>query len=636
MPRYIFNIEGQPHVFEGPNQAATAEFARQWAATAGRPGYEDGERAADPLTGYGMTAARAIPGLTELGAGYSAALRSAADLAAGRRVQFGARWNQARGEQQGVVDRFQSQHPLASANATGLGAIAPAVMSLPLAASGAAPSLIASGTRTVPALVRGAIGGGARNALTGAAVAGTYGLSRPGTLNQRAAAAAGAIPGGAVAGAVVPAALEGLGGLALARAARSRGSEPIAGLVAHTDAQQPIARLAGPADGQNPIAERAAPGDGQASIASPAAADGQEPIAAPAAPPSVQEPIARLVVDHIPYSPRVGQQVGVGSQGENVVPLSDEFLLSHQQRQASLADLPEAQKDEYQSAVDTLILDPYIDDPDQGGHNADQVASIRAQLSALAEQHRQPGGMGARVADALDGANEDFTTMVNRYQPEIAKQLGIEKAVGPAPDGPVDAADDLKSSGSAPPAPGGVVSFERYVKGSPSYDPLPPWLEDYFSDLEGPERDLALAHMRKHSGAYDNSEPDGLPTEPGNGDPPSPSGDDAPVPDDLAKWMQSAANDNNAWRLPVVAGRRDIIPFNAGPRDIVPYNARPQDTVPFNAMVPKYLAWHSVAPTPRSAGPSLFQRLVPNAMMPAAAAAAGAGSTLWNGQPTQP
>ena len=615
MPRYIFTIDGQPHVFEGPNPQATAQFARQWAATAGRPGYDDGQRAADPLTGYGMTAARAIPGLTELGAGYSAALRSAADLAAGRPAQFGARWNQARGEQQGVVDRFQAQHPIASSNATALGTIAPAAVSLPMAASRVAAPLLVSGSRTVPALIRGAIAGGARNALTGAAVAGTYGLSQPGTLNQRAASAAGAIPGGAVAGAVVPAALEGLGGLALARAARARGSEPIARLVARADDQEPIARLPAPAGGQEPVARLAAP------------ADGQEPTAEPAAPADGQAPIMRLVVDHIPYSPRLGQQVGIGSHGENVVPLSDEFMLGHTQRQASLADLSEEQKHEYQSAVDTLILDPYIDDPDEGGHNADQVASIRAQLSALAEQHRQPGGMGSRVADALDGANDDFTTMVNRYQPEIARKLGIENAVGPAPDVPIDAAEDLKRSGSAPPAPGGVVSFERYVKGSPRDDQLPPELLDYFRDLEGDERDRALAHMRMHSAADDNIVPDSPPTGAGIGIPPPPSGDDTPVPDDLEEWMQSAANDNNGSRLPVVAARRDIIPFNAGPRNIVPYNAGPRDIVPFNAMVPN-LDWHAVA------GP--FQRLVPNAMMPAAAAAAGAGSTLRNGQPTQP
>ena len=216
MPQYVFNIAGQPHVFEGPDPATTERFARQWAATAGRPGYADGQRQAGPVTGYGTTMARAIPGLTELGAGYSAALRSGDDLLHGRPADFGARWNQARGEQQGVVDQFRADHPIAANTAGALGGFAPVAATLGV---GAPAGAVAAPAAAAPSLASRMAAAGARNALTGAAVAGTYGLAEPGDLRQRAASAVAAMPGGALLGMAIPPSMEGIG--AAGRAAMS-------------------------------------------------------------------------------------------------------------------------------------------------------------------------------------------------------------------------------------------------------------------------------------------------------------------------------------------------------------------------------------------------------------------------------
>ncbi len=118
---------------------------------------------------------------------------------------------------------------------------------------------------------------------------------------------------------------------------------------------------------------------------------------------------------------------GLNAAMERVVPLSDAFNAAHEGRLAALADAPEDVQDAYHEAVTNLVFDPYFDDPDFRGHTADQVMEVRRELQALSGHHRA-GGLGGRLADALDSANEDFRTMVNQQQPDMGVALGLADA----------------------------------------------------------------------------------------------------------------------------------------------------------------------------------------------------------------
>ena len=162
-------------------------------------------------TGYLTTAARAVPFLTEAGAGFSAGVRSLDDLLSGRTPDPAANWTRARAEQQGVVDLFQREHPVWSNNATGLGTVAPMVLgglgagrvarSVTSLAPAAVSNLEAVGSRAV---AKKALATTARNAFTGAGVGALYGAARPGDSQQRAQYALDALAPGALWGAAVP------------------------------------------------------------------------------------------------------------------------------------------------------------------------------------------------------------------------------------------------------------------------------------------------------------------------------------------------------------------------------------------------------------------------------------------------
>ena len=223
MPTFTIQApDGRKITIQAADQATALRGAQQW-ATANPARGSSPQGATDPITGYLTTAARAVPGLTELGAGYSAALRSADDLVNGRKLDFGGRFNQARAEQQGTVDQFQAQHPFASANATGLGTVAPAAIAagpaLARAAATVAPRVVARGI--VPATGR-ALATGARNAATGAAVGSVYGFAQPGDLQQRTQNAFAAMGPGAAAGVAAPIVLGAGGKLAGAGASGAR------------------------------------------------------------------------------------------------------------------------------------------------------------------------------------------------------------------------------------------------------------------------------------------------------------------------------------------------------------------------------------------------------------------------------
>ncbi|HSZ51345.1 MAG TPA: hypothetical protein VK801_07225, partial [Caulobacteraceae bacterium] len=168
------------------------------------------------VTGYLTTAARAVPFLTEAGAGYSADVRSLDDLISGRAPHFEANWARARAEQQAIVDAYQRAHPFLSNNAQALGTVAPmglgslgagrAAQAISRIAPAAAPKV---GIAAANANALRALRSVARNAFMGAGAGAVYGAARPGDPQQRAQYAAEALAPGAVWGAGVPLGVEG-------------------------------------------------------------------------------------------------------------------------------------------------------------------------------------------------------------------------------------------------------------------------------------------------------------------------------------------------------------------------------------------------------------------------------------------
>lgn len=160
----------------------------------------------DPITGALTTAFRAIPGVTELGAAYSAALHSGADLLAGKPTNFGDNFNAARSDQNAEVGQFQSNHPVLSNLASATGMTADTIPFLGGGVAAAAPRLTFRNlAANAPRLATAA----AKNAVGSAAIGAGYAFSQPGTLDQRSQSAVDAMLPSAVLGAAAPAAIEG-------------------------------------------------------------------------------------------------------------------------------------------------------------------------------------------------------------------------------------------------------------------------------------------------------------------------------------------------------------------------------------------------------------------------------------------
>jgi len=214
-----------------PDMAASYEAAARQGIVNDPYAAARAEGRGQPVTGYLTTAARAIPGVTELGAGWSAALRSADDLASGRAPDFGARYSQARAQQQGLVDQFRADHPIASNNAAALGLVAPTAATLPMGAAPAAARLVAPvASRSLGALAGRVAAGAARNAFTGGVVGATYGFGQGESLQEREAnAARGVLPGAAM-GVAAPMAVGAARGLLALRRPLTVPPPPVAGL----------------------------------------------------------------------------------------------------------------------------------------------------------------------------------------------------------------------------------------------------------------------------------------------------------------------------------------------------------------------------------------------------------------------
>jgi hypothetical protein len=168
----------------------------------------------DQLTAVAQRLASGVPFLPEMGAAWSAGLRSLDDLSSGRGSDFGQRWNEARAQQRAYADEFQREHPVAGNLLGALGMASPAAL-VPAPARVARPVLRPAAGSMASALRRAA-GSLGQNATAGALAGAAYGFSAPGTLEQRAGNARNAFTPGAVGGALGPLALGGLGRAAAA------------------------------------------------------------------------------------------------------------------------------------------------------------------------------------------------------------------------------------------------------------------------------------------------------------------------------------------------------------------------------------------------------------------------------------
>lgn len=167
--------------------------------------------------GYGgaMTVERAIPFLTEAGAGLTAGLDTASDALKGRKADFGKNWTKERAFQQAEVDAFKSDHPNLSTTATAVGNTAPIAAALLSGGLTEAPTLAAE----APSAARGVAGflqkvglKTARRATVGAGAGYVGGASQPGTLRDRAQGGNRGAAVGAVAGTILPPVLDAAGG----------------------------------------------------------------------------------------------------------------------------------------------------------------------------------------------------------------------------------------------------------------------------------------------------------------------------------------------------------------------------------------------------------------------------------------
>jgi hypothetical protein len=154
--------------------------------------------------GASLSFTGSIPFLNEGGAALAAGAGALGNMMNNRPADFGGQWTRARALQQGYMDQFGADHPIAT---TGLrtaglaGQVAAAVGTG--GASEAASGATAAGTGLAASARRLALSG-ARNATLGGGVAAVNAAAQPGTLRQRAQAADNAFLPGAAVGAAVP------------------------------------------------------------------------------------------------------------------------------------------------------------------------------------------------------------------------------------------------------------------------------------------------------------------------------------------------------------------------------------------------------------------------------------------------
>ncbi len=388
MPRFAIAINGQNHVFEGPNADAATRFAQQW-AKANPQAVNPGRPGDSTLGGYVDTFNRAVPGLSEMGAGLAAGGGVLDDLMAGRPADFGARWSQARAHQQSQIDQLRNNHPIAANMTTGLGLAAPLAAALATGGTAAAPLVAENGALGLRAAATRLAANTGRNAFTGAAVGGVYGASQPGTLSQRFSAANQNMLPGAVAGVAAP---------ALVGATRAG----LAGVRALTDNPNAIPSalaLVGGAIQRLPTSEDALYN------ASVNGIDGVNRAAA---------------TRRIPWD---ANERLLDMPRSIVAAPDDEFAATDRLQNDRVFKMHPDLIEHFQDHARDYVVSPITDDPDFKGYTGFQVAGIRSRLSDLSDHYRPQGQRGERLANEIDQMNADFTAMAGRTQPAFARAL---------------------------------------------------------------------------------------------------------------------------------------------------------------------------------------------------------------------
>jgi hypothetical protein len=228
----------------------------------------------------------ALPFLPEINAGARAALVTGAQALTGQKADFGANWRDIRAGDQGTQDRFHQDHPVLADNATALGTIAPFAVGAAGSLARVAPRIVAEAPAAVRSGIRAFVARrapvAARNAMAGGATAAVYGAAKPGTVQEREANAARAVPGGAAFGIMVPA---GIGAVAKTGQATWDALKPLT--------ESPGAPLAGTGDAAvHALTGRTAPdGVRDELIHSIQQATGVDPS-------SIRGDVNRLIADH--------------------------------------------------------------------------------------------------------------------------------------------------------------------------------------------------------------------------------------------------------------------------------------------------------------------------------------------------
>jgi hypothetical protein len=107
-----------------------------------------------------------------------------------------------------------------------------------------------------------------------------------------------------------------------------------------------------------------------------------------------------------------------------------EFEAKLDQNLHSLSDLPPDIQDEFKSSVNDIIYGPLLDDPDFQGYDAEHASNIGSQLSDLANQYRDQGGLYSRLPDISDRINGDFSAMIDGQRSGGIATKGRQSAGG--------------------------------------------------------------------------------------------------------------------------------------------------------------------------------------------------------------
>ena len=198
-----------------PAQAAAYEAAALRGAVddpyaAGRA--DERSSASGAARGASLAFTGSIPFLNEGGAALAAGGGAIGNMMNNRPADFGGQWNRARALQQGYLDQFGADHPIATTGLRTAGLAGQVAAAVGTGGASEAASGVAAARSGLAASARRLAMSGARNATLGGGVAAVNAAAQPGSLRQRAVAADNAFLPGAVIGAAVPLASSALPG----------------------------------------------------------------------------------------------------------------------------------------------------------------------------------------------------------------------------------------------------------------------------------------------------------------------------------------------------------------------------------------------------------------------------------------